>query len=271
MNDKVKSVVENLEVIKQLYDVSVYITVLDRDGVVAGYAIPDGEEPMLHIGDTFQDPSGAFDKVIRGGTKVHNYLPKEVMGVAFEGDLIPIKDGNRVEGCLICTYEAEDKEKIMDIAEQFKVSVKQIDVSVQEVISGTENLVKMLEEMNDMTSGVEADVNGAADIVNQIGQNASHSNILALNASIEAARSGDAGRGFAVVATEMGKLAKDSGSSASEIKGTLNGIVKHLGEMVSSIKEANDVAKSYMESIGTIKDVLEETISLADKLKEDIR
>lgn len=212
MNDKVKSVVENLGVIKQLYDTSAYITVLDRDGVVAGYAIPDGEKPMLHIGDTFQDPSGAFDKVIKGGNKVHNYLPKEVMGVAFEGDLVPIKDGNRVEGCLICTYEAGDKEKVMDIAERFKSSVKQIDVSVQEVISGTENLVKMLEEMNNMTSSVEADVNGAADIVNQIGQNASHSNILALNASIEAARSGDAGRGFAVVATEMGKLAKDSGS-----------------------------------------------------------
>ena len=141
----------------------------------------------------------------------------------------------------------------MDIANQFKLSVNQVDTSVQEVISGTENLVQMLEKMNDMTTSVESDVNGASDIVNKIRQNASHSNILALNASIEAARSGEAGRGFAVVATEMGKLAKDSGSSAAEIKDTLDGIVDHLGDMISSIKDANHVAKNYMESIKYIK------------------
>ena len=211
-----------------------------------------------------------FDRVMKEGVTVHNVLPKEVMGVTFEGNLVPIKDGNAVVGCIICTYSVEEKEKVRDIAEQFKESVNNIDNSVKEVISGTENLVQMLEDMNAMTSSVEEDVNGAADIVNKIGQNASHSNILALNASIEAARSGEAGRGFAVVADEMGKLAKDSGSSAAEIKGTLAGIVKHLGDMVGSIKDANDLAKNYMESIGAIKAILDQTISLAEQLESDI-
>lgn len=271
MNEKVKSVVDNLEIIHQLYDTQAYLTVMDRDGIVEGFAIPAGEIPKKQIGEVFHDPSGAFDRVIKEGVKVHNYLPKEVMGVAFEGNLIPIKDGRQVVGCLICTYAADDKEKVVEIAEQFKKSVNQIDTSIQEVISGTENLVKMLEDMNSMTAGVESDVTGAADIVNQIGQNASHSNILALNASIEAARSGDAGRGFAVVATEMGKLAKDSGSSAAEIKKTLAGIVAHLGEMIGSIKEANDVAKNYMESIELVKSILAESISLAEQLEEDMK
>ena len=70
--------------------------------------------------------------------------------------------------------------------------------------------------------------------------------------------------------TEMGKLAKDSGSSAAEIKDTLDGIVDHLGDMISSIKDANHVAKNYMESINSIKSVLAETISLADRLEKDI-
>ena len=271
LNEKVQNVVDNLEIIKQLYDKSLYLTVMDNIGTVVGFSTPDGEVPLRKIGDVFHDPSGAFDRVIKEGVTVHNVLPKEVMGVTFEGNLVPIKDGNAVVGCIICTYSAEEKEKVRDIAEQFKDSVNNIDNSVQEVISGTENLVQMLEDMNAMTSSVEEDVNGAADIVNKIGQNASHSNILALNASIEAARSGEAGRGFAVVADEMGKLAKDSGSSAAEIKGTLAGIVKHLGDMVGSIKDANDLAKNYMESIGAIKAILDQTISLAEQLESDIK
>lgn len=268
-NERVQNVVDNLEIIRQLYDKALYLTVMDDAGTIVGFSIPDGEVPKKQIGEVFQDPSGALDRVLKEGVTVHNYLPKEVMGEAFEGNLVPIKEGNKVVGCIICTYSVDEKERVKDIAEQFKTSVNHIGDSVQDVISGTQNLVNMLEEMNHTTSSVEADVNGAADIVNQIGQNASHSNILALNASIEAARSGEAGRGFAVVADEMGKLAKDSGSSASEIKGTLAGIVKHLGEMVTSIKDANDVAKNYMESISDIKTVLDETISLAEQLESD--
>lgn len=190
------------------------------------------------------------------------------MGIAFEGDLVPIKDGHSIEGCLICTYAADDDSKVIDIAENFKASVQSIDTSVQEIIKGTENLVGTLDKINSMTTNVETDVTEAANIVTKISKNASRSNILALNASIEAARSGETGRGFAVVANEMEKLAKDSGSSAGDIKKTLDGIIEHLNEMITSIKDANSVAKNYTEHISSINTILTETVSLANKLEE---
>ena len=111
----------------------------------------------------------------------------------------------------------------------------------------------MLSDMNQITLDVEQDVNEAADVVNKISSNASRSNILALNASIEAARSGEAGRGFSVVATQMGKLAKDSGNSATEIKTTLSAIVSHL------------------DNISSIRTVLEQTVSIANELENDVK
>ena len=129
----------------------------------------------------------------------------------------------------------------------------------------------MLTDMKKMTSDVEQDVNKAADVVSKISSNASHSNILALNASIEAARSGEAGRGFAVVASEMGKLAKDSGSSAVEIKNTLSVITNHLKVIADSIKEAHNVTESYTNNISSIKNVLQQTITVADELEQDIK
>ena len=269
-NEKLTQIVEFLPVIKQLFDHDVYITIMDRNGIIQGYSVPDGVAPMLSVGQVFEDPSGAFNEVIRSGKRKHNYLPEEVMGEAFEGELVPIKDGGQVVGCMICTYSVNIKKQMSEIANQFQESVKAIDGSIQAVISGIESLFHMLTEMDRMANGVESDVQNAVMVVNKVRSNASRSNMLALNASIEAARSGESGRGFAVVANEMGKLAKDSGGSATEIKETLNTITDHLVTIISSIKDANNVAKGNMENISQIQKILDQTLVLAGKLEEDI-
>ena len=107
--------------------------------------------------------------------------------------------------------------------------------------------------------------------MNTINSNASRSNILALNASIEAARSGEAGRSFAVVATEMGKLANDSGNSAKEIQSTLNTIREDLLSIVSSIKEASNFTEEHRGNISGIQTVLGKLTELAGQLEKDIK
>lgn len=271
MNEKLQNIVDNLDLIRQLYDKEVIISVMDRDKIVRGFSLPQGMAPQVEVGSVFEDPSGIFDEVIAQGVTKRNYLPKEVMGFPVEGNLVPVKDEGKVVGCVICTYSVEGKEKVREIAERFQKSMQEIDSSVQDFVGGVEKLFNMLTDMNQITSDVEQDVNGASDVVNKISSNASHSNILALNASIEAARSGEAGRGFTVVATEMGKLAKDSGHSATEIKATLSAIISHLEAIMKSIKEANGVAESYMENISSIKLVLEKTMTIANELEYDVK
>lgn len=271
MNEKLQFFVDHLDVINKLYEKDVILAVVDRNKVVQGYLLPPGVAPQYEVGAVLHDPSGMLDTVLAKGVAKHNHLSKDVLGYPIEGNLIPIKDGSQVEGCIICSYSVEGKEKIRGIAAEFQGSIQQIDSSIQDVVRGVESLFSMLTDMNRMTADVEQDANKASDVVNEISSNASHSNILALNASIEAARSGEAGRGFAVVATEMGKLAKDSSNSATEIKATLTAIVGHLEAITNSIKEANDVAKSYMESISSIQAVLEKTISVANELENDVK
>ena len=271
LNEQLAKIIEFLPVIKQLFGNDVYLSVLDSDGIIQGYSIPDGVEPMTSVGQAFEDPTGAFSEVMRTGKSKHNRLPKEVMGKAFEGELVPIKDGTKVVGCVICTYSVGIKQQMSEITNQFQDSVKDADESIKAIINGFESLFNMLTEMDKMANGVEDDVNNAIQVVNKISGNASRSNMLALNASIEAARSGESGRGFAVVANQMGQLAKDSGGSATAIKETLNSITNHLTTIISSIKDANNVAKEHMENVSQIQKILDETLVLAGKLEEDIK
>lgn len=270
MNERLQQIIKELPLIRQLFDHEVFITVIDAEEKVQGYSIPDGMSPQLSIGERFHDPTGAFQEVLRTGRPKHNRLPKEAMGEAFEGMLAPILDEGRTVGCIICTYSADAKEQILGIAAKFRESIHTIDTSIRTVVDGINNLFNTLTEMNEVTNTVEHDVNVAVDVVGKISGNASRSNILALNASIEAARSGEHGRGFSVVATEMGKLANDSGHSATEIKTTLNEIISHLATIVSSIKDANDMAKEHIENINSIQNILEETILLSEKLETHV-
>lgn len=266
MNKVLENVIANIDLVRDLNDKDVIVTVLDTDGIVRGYSIPPTIEPAVEIGQKFYDPTGAFDSVISNGVRKHNVLPKEVVGRAMEGNLVPIKDGNSVVGCIISTYSVEQKTEMQELTYKFQDSIKDVNNSIRDIINGIENLSSMLSNMVSMTSKIENDVVGAANVVNGVGKNASSSNILALNASIEAARSGEAGRGFSVVATEMRKLANESSASASQIKSTLNSIVKHLDEIMNSIKNANNEAQTHVEQISSIHDILEKTISLAEKM-----
>lgn len=268
MNDEVKKIVDALPVIKQIVDDMSFITVIDSDGVVQSYAIPDGEKPMMEIGTVFHDPSGGFDEVLRTGKRKYNYLPKEVMGTAFEGVLAPIKDKGKVVGVITYTHSAGEKEQAHNITVEFKNSVAEISQAVANVADSFDELFKMLNGMGESANEVEGDVAKAAGIVRTIRSNASRSNILALNASIEAARSGDVGRGFSVVASEMGKLSNSSGNSAKEIDAALSVVSNHLEAIIKSIQDTNVVAEGYLSSITAAKSKLERTEALADELKK---
>lgn len=268
MNEKLQQVVDCLPVIKGLYDDDVCVCVTDTDEIVQGFILPDGVTPVYQVGDRLNDLTGAAREVLRSGMKRHNVLPQEAMGDAYEGDLVPIKDGGRVVGCLYCAYRVAEKARMADITKQFETSVVKANESINAVVESFENLFSMLSAMNERTVGIEEDVNEATKVVGKISSNASHSNILALNASIEAARSGEFGRGFSVVATEMGKLAKDSGDSAGAIKNTLGTIASHLSFIVDSIKDANEIAQENMESINQIQKLLSETTELSSELQK---
>ena len=98
---------------------------------------------------------------------------------------------------------------------------------------------------------------------------ASQTSLLALNASIEAARAGDAGRGFAVVATEISNLAGQTSKATSDISGLIGGISTEMKEVIGAINSLVESNKLQNEAAGITRDSFEKIVESIGQIKND--
>ncbi len=111
------------------------------------------------------------------------------------------------------------------------------------------------ETMMQKTDELERAVSAIGDIIDVISSIAEQTNLLALNAAIEAARAGEAGRGFAVVADEIRKLAEETQKSTEEIGAQLKHIINATKETAGFSREVGEAIESVGESMNRIVDI----------------
>lgn len=108
-------------------------------------------------------------------------------------------------------------------------------------------------KISDQIHQTDASVVKIQEVVNLIAEIASQTNLLSLNASIEAARAGTAGRGFAVVAGEIQKLAEQTNSSAGIIDDIIQVLSKESQKTVQSIHEVTGMIMSQKQKLDETK------------------
>jgi methyl-accepting chemotaxis protein len=126
-------------------------------------------------------------------------------------------------------------------AEQLGASVRDISHQLERATLVVEKAADIARGANDTIVGLAESAKRIDDVVNLIRAIAEQTNLLALNATIEAARAGEAGRGFAVVASEVKALATQTAKATEEISSQITTVQASTHDTVEKIKSISDV------------------------------
>src|SRR5215467_2431407 len=161
---------------------------------------------------------------------------------------------------------AEAARRALDAAEQGNRSVRDTLEGMQRIRASVQATAKRIKALGDRSLEISEIVNVINDITEQ-------TNLLALNAAIEAARAGEAGRGFAVVADEVRKLAEHSRSATKDIAALIKAIQAETNEAVVVMEEGTKEVEggaSLADQAGRALDAISSVVRQSAELVQEI-
>jgi len=176
----------------------------------------------------------------------------------------------------VATASEEMSQTVLDIAKNTSsIETSAIDTTklakdgeivVNRSVDKVKSIAQTIDQSAQLVKSLGERSNQIGEIVNVINDIADQTNLLALNAAIEAARAGEQGRGFAVVADEVRKLAERTGNSTSEIGDMVKSIQNEVHQVVVSMENITKEVKAGVDLSTQAGDVLRSIVESADKL-----
>ena len=228
-------------------------------------AIVQRKADMVKLADAFEAAVGGIVQTVSSASTQLE---------AAAGTLTQTAEVTQQRSTTVAAASEEASANVQSVAsasEELASSVSEISRQVQESARIAGDAVKQAEQTDARIGELSQAAGRIGDVVKLITAIAEQTNLLALNATIEAARAGEAGRGFAVVASEVKALAAQTGKATEEIGTQIAGMQAATTDSVTAIKAIGTTIARVSEIASTIAAAVEEQGAATQEISRNVQ
>ena len=239
----------------------------DEIGQLAGYT----DQFIVKVHDIMAMVSGAAGEVAAAATQVAASSEQIAKNMSSQAEQVTQAAAAVEEMAHSATGVTQRSEQAVEKADSAGRSATEGDAAVSRTVEDMNSISQIVETSAEIVTELGHRGEQIGQVIAVINDIADQTNLLALNAAIEAARAGEHGRGFAVVADEVRKLAERTTSSTREIVESIGAIRSETGKAVSQIRGGVDQVRSGVDKARSAGSEIRKIVSSSGEVATLIR
>ena len=273
MNDENQVILEKvaaaLPIVHRAFDGEVGVALTDTEKYLLYYPAKDLDF-AIQVNQAIKVGSGAYKLIHEKRAYLKVNMDKQLRGFPYKVMTGAVYNSSNSEiiGAIIITQSLARQDTLKDMAGTLLNNISTLASTAEEITAQSEEIMGITRALGQVAKESQTQVFETNRVLGFIKEIAGQTNLLGLNAAIEAARVGEQGRGFGVVAEEIRKLAANSTTSITQINGIINGIQAGSAATYAQISQVEEGISQVAEAISHMAAATQELRAMAHLLDE---